>query len=261
MIEEALKDKTEYESILTEYTRELRNRSDESKIKELSKLRNIDIAVLEEAEVFYIGEMAEMIIPRFSGILSELGVISPTNNKPIFHNRWIFPIKTVDSTVQNLVGYSNTADERYIYGKSRYYLRRDTLFGLENFPLAYELGWAIVVEGITDALSLRCLGIKNVFAMCGTHKSDKIMTMLNRLRHGVIFIPDRDEAGDYAKRHWRTYRSITLNVHFQYKDIDEMLREEENRDLVMEYIRECAKYLLSREHIGYTCDIKELTIL
>lgn len=261
MIDSALGDKIKYEVELTEYTSILRDRGDRGKVEELSKLRRISMDVLENAEVFHIGDMAEMIVPKFANRLNDFGVISPTNNKPIFRDRWVIPIKNKNNMVQNLVGYSNTADERYIYGKSKYYLRRDTLYGLEKLNLAYELGWAIVTEGITDTLSVRCLGVDNSFAMCGTHKSDKILSMLNRLRYGVIFIPDRDEAGVFAKKYWKTLRSITLNVHFQYKDIDEMLREDDNKELVMEYLNECVKYLVSREHMGQTCEAKEVTIL
>ena len=45
------------------------------------------------------------------------------------------------------------------------------MYGLENLHLAYELGYAVYVEGITDAIRLRSLGILNTFANCGTHAS------------------------------------------------------------------------------------------
>ena len=141
-----------------------------------------------------------MIIPKYIEHLEDFGVISPTNKKPIFNNRWVIPIKNEKGLVQNLVGYTPDAHERYIYGTALYYRRRDTLYGLENLYLAYEMGYAILVEGITDAIRLKSLGYRNTFAMCGTHKSDYILRQLNRCRHGVIKIPDRDNAGLKASK-------------------------------------------------------------
>lgn len=49
--------------------------------------------------IFYVGEMAEMLNPKYLDEVNSFGVISPTNNMPIFKNRWIIPIKTSDGLV------------------------------------------------------------------------------------------------------------------------------------------------------------------
>ncbi len=253
--------KREYENALTEYTSMLRDRSNPDKLIEFSELREIPVEALEKAGIFYIQNMAEIMIPKYISMVNDFGLISPTNKKPIFSGRWIIPVKTTNNKVQNLVGYSNTADERYIYGKARYYLRRDTLFGLENLNVAYKLGYAILTEGITDTIRLRSLGIQNSFAMCGTHKSNKIMTQLNRCRYGIVVIPDRDDAGESARKNWVTSRYIVLNIYLGYKDVDEMLRDKENENPFRIYMEECIRWLKLEEHLGYKHGCRVLTMI
>ena len=48
---------------------------------------------MKNCGIFYIGEMAEMLLPEYIDKISEFGVISPTNNMPIFKGRWVIPIK------------------------------------------------------------------------------------------------------------------------------------------------------------------------
>ena len=212
--------------------------------------------------IFYVGEMAEMLNPKYLDEVNSFGVISPTNNMPIFKNRWIIPIKTSDGLVQNFVGYSPSADERYIYGTARYYQRRETLWGLENLPLAYEMGYAFVTEGITDAIRLRDLGYPNSFAMCGTHSSEFIMKQLNRCRFGVIKIPDRDDPGLRALKGWKCNRSATLFISFKYKDIDQLCAESlDNQQWAKEYLDACADWIKSEPHNGQASLNEKITMI
>ena len=206
--------------------------------------------------------MAEMLLPEYIDKISEFGVISPTNNMPIFKGRWVIPIKAQNGKIQNLVGYSPSADERYIYGTAKYYRRRDTLWGLENLHKAYELGYAIVTEGITDAIRLRDLGYSNAFAMCGTHQSKHIINQLNRCRHGIIRIPDRDDAGIRALKGWQFNRSATLYINFKYKDLDEMCRESyENQEWAKQYIDACIDWIKSDCHNGRESLTEKITMI
>ena len=159
-----------------------------------------------------------MLVPAYINKVEQFGVISPTNRKPIFHDRFVIPIKDTDGRVLNLVGYSKEANERYVYGTAKYYRRRETMYGLENLEMAYDMGYALFTEGITDTICLRNLGYKNTFANCGTHNSDFIMKQLNRCRYGVIKIPDRDDAGKRANDKWKCYRSVTLEIFVKYKE-------------------------------------------
>lgn len=261
----------EYNKGLTEYVSHLQARSSLERKQRFCSLRAFDEATVDEAGIFYIGDMAEMLLPSFIDRVGELGVISETNKKPIFRGRWVIPIKDENGLVQNLVGYSPDADERYIYGTSKYYRRRETLYGLENLEMAYDLGYAFVTEGITDTIRLRDIGYKNSFAMCGTTTSPHVLKQLNRCRHGVILIPDRDKAGRDAHKNWIYNRSITIFVNFRYKDLDEMCsvyNEEtnskeknlENITLLSECADYCIDWILSGQHNGYECERKQVTI-
>lgn len=261
MVYQAIEEKNKYNEEFTDYVKALTKRSDKHKLNEMAELRGLPLEALEEADIFYIGNMAEMLLPSFLNEIQSFGIISNTNKKPIFNERWVIPIKNTDGLVENLVGYSPTADERYIYGTSRYYRRRETLYGLENLKLAYEMGYAVLTEGITDTIRLRSLGIKNSFAMCGTHKSEFIMQQLNRCRYGLIRIPDRDDAGKQTEKHWKTKRFITLHTQMLYKDSDEMLRHEDNVGVFMDCFKACVEYITEHEHKGLNYPEKEYTII
>lgn len=257
-----MRHKREYEEKFNAYVRELMDRSNKETLEILANYRDFPLEILKESEVFYIGEMTEMLLPNYIDDILDFGVISETNNKPIFHNRYVIPIKNEEGIIQNLVGYSYEAKERYIYGTSKYYRRRDTLWGLENLKLAYELGFAIVTEGITDAIRIRSLGFKNAFAKCGTHESKYVMGLLNRCRYGIIRIPDRDSAGIKSLKHWECNRHITLFTNLKYKDIDEMCKESEfNKEVVKQYINDCINWLTKEEHRGQKAMCESVTIL
>lgn len=260
-IELEIKNMSDYTNLITAYFKELKYRSGNKMLAEFAEQRRFPIEVINESDIFYIGDATEMLLPNYLGYVEDLGVISPTNKKPIFHNRYVIPIKDIHGNILNFVGYSKEADERYVYGTAKYYRRRETMYGLENLNIAYELGWAILTEGITDAIRIRSLGYKNTFANCGTHDSEFIMRQLNRCRYGVIKIPDRDEAGKRAQKKWDTYRSITLNTFIKYKDVDEMCKDsDENIELVKEYIEICIDWIISMEHRGYAAIQQEVTI-
>lgn len=260
-IELALSEMSKYTDELTEYTNSLRQRAGNKMLEYFAEMRKMPLDIINYSDIFYIGDATEMLIPAYLGQVEDFGVISPTNKKPIFHNRFVIPIKDTNGKILNLVGYSKEADERYVYGTAKYYRRRETMYGLENLNLAYELGFAILTEGITDAIRVRSLGYKNTFAMCGTHKSEFIMKQLNRCRYGIIKIPDRDAAGQKAAKQWECNRSITLNTFIAYKDIDEMCREStDNIDLVKEYLDICVDWLKSYEHRGKSSISQIVTI-
>lgn len=230
---------------MTEYTTEMFNRQSKERLQELAEFRNFNIDTLISKEIFFVKKPLELMLPDYAECLKDFGLISNINNKPIFHNRWVIPIRDVDNKVINFVGYSPEFNERYVYGESKIYLRRDTLYGLENLHTAYRKGYAILCEGITDAISLNNLGYDTAFANCGTYRSTLGINQLNRCKYGVIKIPDRDKAGSKANEEWNFRKYVKINVPIQYKDIDEVIRKEENRDEVKRYIDLCISHLIT----------------
>lgn len=236
-----------YQSIkerMTSYTNEMFNRQDFDKLKELAELRNFDTELLKAKEIFYVGKDIELMLPEYINELKSFGLISNTNNKPIFHQRWVIPIRDTDGKVLNFVGYSNESNERYVYGTSEVYLRRNTLYGLENLNMAYQKGYAILSEGITDAIALHNLGYNIAFGNCGTFRSTVGIAQLKRCKYGVIIIPDRDKAGELAVKEWDFDKYVKINVPIGTKDIDAVLRETKNRETVKDFLEFCIKHLI-----------------
>lgn len=260
-VTDEIKRMNKFNQYLTDYTQELKARAGSKMLKEFSELRGFSMDIIDKSDIFYIGDAIEMLIPSYLNRVESFGVISPTNKKPIFHDRYVIPIKNSHGQVINLVGYKKDADERYVYGTALYYRRRDTLYGLENMSKAYRDGYAIITEGITDTIRVRDIGFDNAFAMCGTHKSEFIIKQLNRCKHGILKIPDRDFAGKRAVAGWKCNRGITLNIFVKYKDIDELCRESnDNIEWVKDYIEDCISWLKTGEHRGYIAQSEVITM-
>lgn len=251
-----------YKDEMTAYTNLLLQRSNPEYIKRFCEMRDFSEETVNRAGIFYIDNEAELLVPQYLKWLESFGIISDVNNRPIFHKRWVIPIRACDKKVINFVGYTPDADERYIYGKGAYYSRTSTLYGLENLEMAYDLGYAFVTEGITDTIRLRDLGYLNSFAMCGTHSSKEIVSLLNRCRHGIIRIPDRDAPGARAAKGWEFNRYITLNILLNYKDIDEMCKNNPKlKDLTKQYLDACVEWVKKTCHNGYKSGSEVLTMI
>lgn len=247
------KEEADYKRFCTLYDRYIKILQDRSKLKyptkveELSKMRSIPLAVLEDAGVFYIGDSTELVVandPEILELLPEFGVISRTNKAPIFHNRWIFPIKNIDGSILSLSGYTNTESERYIYAVSRFYSRLDDFFGMEKLPLAYQKGYVLLTEGITDALAYRGIGIEVSLAMCGTRSSTYKQMLFDRLKHGVIRVHDRDFAGRQTRQTWNFKHSKTLVTPYGFKDSAQILEHTDWRVYFEEIIPLVIKKLI-----------------
>lgn len=251
----------EYNNRFNDYYMELLSRADKRMTRNFAEMRSFKMSTVEELGIFYIGDSVEMLIPKFMDYIDEFGVISPTNRKPIFHNRYVIPIRDANGDILNLVGYSPEANERYVYGTAKYYRRREDLYGLENLHKAYECGYAILTEGITDTIALRNIGYEVSFANCGTHGNSVGINQLNRCRYGVVRVPDRDEPGIRAARKWKFNRYITLNTFVAYKDIDEMIKNGENGESwVRSYMEDCIRWIKQKEHSGFDCEKQEVTM-
>lgn len=247
-VDEVLSAMREHGERFTDYVDYIFERSDKEALNELATLRQFSPETLKAQKVFYVPKSgASLMVPKYQEHLRSFGVLSD-RNKPVFYNRWVFPIFNTRGQVVNLVGYSPTSKDRYLYGRTPYYDRRNTLYGLEKLHLVDEMGYALITEGITDAIRLRDLGYPNSYAMCGTGNSTFIYGQINRrTTKGVIEIPDRDEPGQKAQRNWKFDDSTTLWVDPQYKDIDELCRKHPDG---IKAVRKAIDYIISEYELG-----------
>lgn len=248
-VEQALSAMREHGERFTEYVNYIFERSDKDALQELATLRQFSLETLKAHKVFYVPKSgASLMVPKFQEHLRSFGVLSD-QNKPVFYNRWVFPIFNSKGHVVNLVGYSPYTKDRYLYGRTPYYDRRNTLYGLERLHLVEEMGYALITEGITDTIRLRDMGFPNTYAMCGTGNSTFIYGQINRrASKGVIKIPDRDEPGQRALRNWKFDGSTTLWVDLQYKDIDELCKKHPDG---IKAVRKALNHLIGELEFGW----------
>lgn len=146
-----------------------------------------------------VGEMSKPV---------SLGLIKEKNGKyyDTFRDRLMFPIMNHRGEVLAFGGRiieANPDSPKYINSKeSEIYKKGEVLFGLyQTAKYIREQGFAVVVEGYMDFLSLYQAGIKNVIATLGTSFTEKQVLLLRRYTDRVVLFYDTDKAGiEAAKR-------------------------------------------------------------
>ena len=251
-VEDIVVDRYNFRKKFTEYVNTLYKLSNKEMQEEFARIRQMPIDSIKENDIFWVGNSAELMVPEYIGLLEKFGLVSEANNKPIFSNRWVIPIKDKDNLVQALVGYSNVSQNKYVYSTTDYYLRGDSLYGEEQLEKTMRDGYAVLVEGITDAIHIRSLGFDNIYANCGSRKGTVNFLRLNRLKYGLIRICDRDKAGDGTKNRWITDRYIDLVTPPQFKDSDEVLKNVEYKEIFKEYLEECIRIIKDNDLKGKT---------
>ena len=134
-----------------------------------------------------------------------------------FRNRVMFPIcseqgkviaftgRTLDANEKSGPKYLNSP-ETPIYSKGR------VLFNLDKARQAIRnLGYAILVEGNVDCISVFTAGFQNVIATSGTAFSEAQVQLLGRLTKQVVVNFDPDTAGAAA-----TERSLTMLIEEEF---------------------------------------------
>lgn len=77
------------------------------------------------------------------------------------------------------------------------YPKKEYLFGLNNAKKhIFDMGYAIIVEGYMDAISMWLNGFPNTVALCGVAMSDVHLSLLKRYTNHLIYCLDSDEAGN-----------------------------------------------------------------
>lgn len=142
-------------------------------------------------------------ITKESVIKFQLGY-APTDCKIAsrFRNRIIFPIWDIygrpigwtGRTVSGVLPKYNNVKESAIFRKGRILY----LYHIAKQAIAAS-GWAILVEGQMDALTLHQAGLINTVASSGTAFKESAANILARYAERVYTIFDADNAGELAK--------------------------------------------------------------
>ncbi len=137
-----------------------------------------------------------------------LGLVKETNGKyyDTFRDRIMFPILNHRGDVVAFGGRILEPKEdspKYINSReSDLYKKGEVLYGLyQTSKNIRETGYAVVVEGYMDFISLYQAGIRNVVATLGTAFTDKQVGLIKRYTDRIVLFYDSDEAGiNAAKR-------------------------------------------------------------
>ena len=129
-----------------------------------------------------------------------LGLIKHVSNnyyRDVFSNRIMFPIVHAGM----VVGFGGRdlghTSAKYINNKaSPLYNKKEVLYGLWYArSYIHKKGYAVVVEGYFDFLSLFAKGLYNTVSTCGTALTEKHASILSRYTSDAKILFDDDEAG------------------------------------------------------------------
>lgn len=140
--------------------------------------------------------------------------------------RWM-PVTEKDRAYTASVKYINTkSDEESIYQKN------SILYGLNKaMPQIKKRGFAWLIEGYADVISMHAYGDANAVGICGTSFTPAQAQLLKKYTSHVVIIPDNDSNNSGEKSAIRTL-SILLQYGFKVdiaklpvgKDPDEFLQ-------------------------------------
>lgn len=175
--------------------------------------RGISRDILNEFNIGYSGSSWDSLSVNLQkkgvslGKAADLGLIKEKTGKyyDTFRDRLIFPISNHSGEIVAFGGrlIKDIEDSpKYINSKdSELYTKGDVLYGLNKTKGAIrDAGYAVVVEGYMDFISLYQAGIKNVVATLGTAFTEKQAQLIKRYSDRVVLFYDSDEAGIKAAK-------------------------------------------------------------
>ena len=178
-------------------------------------------------------------------MLVELGLASEKNGRVYdkFRSRVIFPIFNVRNKIIGFGGrIVGEGDPKYLNSPENIiFKKKDNLYGLNKTKsFIQEQGYAILVEGYMDCVSLYQYGICNVAASLGTALTENQARLLSRYTKKVVLCYDADQAGiNAALRGIDVLRGAGLEVKVLHvddgKDPDEYIKKN-GRDAFLELV-------------------------
>jgi DNA primase len=156
-----------------------------------------------------------------------------------FRGRLIFPIENVSGEIVAFGGrLLDKGEPKYLNSpETPVYIKGKNLYGLNKAKEEIrKKGFAIIVEGYFDLISLGNAGIGNVVATLGTALTREHLELLRRYTVEVVALFDPDEAGKKALE-----RSLELFLTMEMKARALVLPEGYDPD---DYVRKFGKYKL-----------------
>jgi len=191
-----------------------RLRTPGNKAHKYATLRGISEEIMSTFSIGYAPEEWDSLSTMLTkkglplGNAVSLGLIKETNGKyyDTFRDRLMFPILNHRGDVLAFGGRILEPKEdapKYINSReSELYKKGEVLYGLyQTNKYIRDMGYAVVVEGYMDFISLYQAGIKNAVATLGTAFTDRQVGLIKRYTDRIVLFYDSDDAGiNAAKR-------------------------------------------------------------
>ena len=231
-------------NLIDEYFKEMMNSKKSKKAKEYLTSRKFNEQDLKRYDISFIDSNVEDFqkfcdknkISDFD--LKKLGFIS-SNDNFLFKNRIMFPILNFRSET---IAYGGRALEdfgpKYLNSSDSvlYKKNRNLYFTKEFISSVKKKGYAFLVEGYFDVLSLNQLGYSNSASPSGTALTIQQLEAVSRYTNKILLCFDNDEAGLKATERVLEIKNQVsnqleihcLNLPEKYKDISELYEKDED---------------------------------
>ena len=261
-------------NLIDEYFKEMMDSKKSSKAKEYLTSRKFNEQDLKRYDISFIDSNVKDFqkfcdknkISNFD--LKKLGFIS-SNDNFLFRNRIMFPILNFRSET---IAYGGRALEdfgpKYLNSSDSvlYKKNRNLYFTKEFISSVKKKGYAILVEGYFDVLSLNQLGYSNSASPSGTALTIQQLEAISRYTNKILLCFDNDEAGLKATERVLEIKNQVsnqleihcLNLPEKYKDISELYEEnEEIFSIILKDNLEIIEFLIDK-FIESTSDKKNI---
>ena len=261
-------------NLIDEYFKEMMDSEKSKKAKEYLTSRKFNEQDLKRYDVSFIDSNVEDFqkfcdknkISNYD--LKKLGFIS-SNDNFLFRNRIMFPILNFRSET---IAYGGRALEdfgpKYLNSSDSvlYKKNRNLYFTKEFISSVKKKGYAILVEGYFDVLSLNQLGYSNSASPSGTALTIQQLEAISRYTNKILLCFDNDEAGLKATERVLEIKNQVsnqleihcLNLPEKYKDISELYEEnEEIFSIILKDNLEIIEFLIDK-FIESTSDKKNI---
>lgn len=231
-------------NLIDEYFKKMMDSEKSKKAKEYLTSRKFNEQDLKKYDISFIDSNIEDFQKfcdknKISDLdLKKLGFIS-SNNNFLFKNRIMFPILNFRSET---IAYGGRALEdfgpKYLNSSDSvlYKKNRNLYFSKDFISSVKKKGYAFLVEGYFDVLSLNQLGYSNSASPSGTALTIQQLDAISRYTNKILLCFDNDEAGLKATERVLEIKNQVsnqleihcLNLPEKYKDISELYEDDED---------------------------------